>query len=500
MTYQETDNIDEKNIGSEEFATMLDESINGMNTNLKKGDVVVGKISGITDSHLLISLGVKQDAVAELGDYLENGTLSYQIGDDIKGFIVRMTDDQIIIAKSLNRSHGNKVLIKEAFEKNIPVKGKVISVIKGGFTVEIFGVKAFCPISHMDFPISLETIKYINNTYDFEIIEMLKNSIILSRKNLLLKIVEERKELFFSKVKIDDIIFGTVIRITKFGAFLDLDGFEGLLHNSELSWDHRDKAEKKLKIGETVQVKVIRLDPEKVSVSIKALVENPTAAFIKKLSIGDVVKCKVIRHEDFGSFVEIEKGVEGLIPISQMSNKRINKPSDVLTIGDYIEAKVVKIDENNLKISLSIKEEEVDTWDIDTASLRQGQICSGVLENITEHGAFVKINNTVVGLIPISKLKKAKLEFTMDNLNDDIEVRISSINVQSKKISLEPIIQHEQEAKKFEKREPREKSKKERSSDHDNKKYKKDFSQDNDWKKYATGYQSVPEDNPFNKL
>jgi ribosomal protein S1 len=294
-----------------------------------------------------------------------------------------------------------------------------------------------------------------------------------------------------------------VTRITKFGAFLELGGYEGLLHDSEISWAHRDKAEKLLKVGDEIEVKVISMEPDKVSVSCKALKENPVTAVIKSLNIGDVVKCKVIRHENFGSFVELGEGVEALIPISQMSSKRINKPSDVLNLGDELEAKVVKLDEVNNKISLSIKDEAIDTWDTDAIDLRQGDVLSGILENITEHGAFIRINNSVVGLIPISKIKKAKLELTNEKIGDEMEVRISNINIQAKKLSLEPINFVDDEPQKpFKKefKEPRERSRKDKSSGDSKRQPRKDHSQDNDWLKYSTGYQSVPEDNPFNKL
>ncbi|MCL1827606.1 MAG: S1 RNA-binding domain-containing protein, partial [Candidatus Cloacimonetes bacterium] len=235
MTYQETDNNEAKTANTEEFATMLDESIQNLNTHQVKGDRVVGKISGITESHILISLGVKQDAVAEIGDYMEDGVFNYKVGDDIKGFIVRMSDDQITVAKGLNRSHGNKVLIKEAHEKQIPIKGKVLGVVNKGFAVEVFGVRAFCPFVHIDLFSTDDHTKYVNNTYDFEIIELTKNSAILSRKTLLAKEASEKEEKFFATYKVGDIVKGIVLRVAKFGAFLDLGGYEGLLHDIELS-------------------------------------------------------------------------------------------------------------------------------------------------------------------------------------------------------------------------------------------------------------------------
>ena len=504
MTNQETEKTTQKNNNSEDFETMLDESMKNLNTKLKKGDVIVGNISSINESHIIISMGVKQDAYAEIGDYLEDGKLPYSVGDEIKGFIVKMNDDQITISKSLNRSHGNKVLVKEAFAKKIPVKGKVTETVKGGYSVDVFGIRAFCPISHIDLNFTEKPEFYLGSTFDFEIIEYERNNIILSRKNLLAKELEDKKEKFFSKVKVGDIINGKVARITNFGAFVEIGGFEGLLHISELSWNHVEKTEELLSIDQDIDVKVIGIEGDKISLSIKALQENPMKLAINNLHEGDMVTCRVLRHENFGSFVEIEKGVEGLIPISLMSNRRINQPSEVLNIGDELEARIVKLDPKNLKISLSLKEAVINPWETEAADLKQGQELIGIVENISEHGIFIKVNNSLTGLMPQSKVKRAKLELTNENIGDEIEVRVSNIDPKAQRLSLEPLNMPAPEPRRNEKSDFKgnkdTKDTKERNSNRDFKKSSKDHTQDSDWQKYATNYQSVPEDNPFNNL
>lgn len=488
MTHPENENTTQKNTNnSEDFEAMLDESMKNLNTKLKKGDVVSGTISSINESQIIVSIGVKQDAYAEIGDYLENGKLQYKIGDEIKGFIVKMNDHQIVISKSLNRSHGNKVLVKEAFAKKIPVKGKVTESVRGGYSVDVFGIRAFCPISHIDVNINEKPETFIGNTYDFEIIEYEKNNIIISRKNLLIKEFNEKKEKFFSNTNVGDVLKGSVARLTNFGAFIDLGGIEGLLHISEFSWSHVEKPEQQLEIGQSVDVKVIAMEGDRISLSIKALQENPLKLALENLNEGDIVNCKVLRHENFGSFVEIETGVEGLIPISLMSTKRINKPSDVLEIGQQLEARIVKIDKKDLKISLSLKEEVIDAWDSNSDELKLGQELTGTIENVSEHGIFIKVKDGITGLMPSSKVKRAKLEFTNENIGESIEVKISSIDIKSKRLSLEtlnmpaPLPRKKDEKKEY-------------------KKPQKDHTQDSDWQKYATSYQSVPEDNPFKDL
>ena len=488
MTQPDNENTTQKNTNnSEDFETMLDESMKNLNTNLKKGDVVTGTISSINESQIIISIGVKQDAYAEIGDYLEDGKLQYKIGDEIKGFIVKMNDHQIVISKSLNRSHGNKVLVKEAFSKKIPVKGKVTETVKGGYSVDVFGIRAFCPVSHIDLNINEKPETFIGNTYDFEIIEYERNNIIVSRKNQLLQEINERKEKFFANTVVGDVLKGKVSRLTNFGAFIELGGLEGLLHISEFSWAHVAKADEVLKVGEEIEVKVIALEGDRISLSMKALQENPLKLAFEKYSVNDMVKCKVLRHENFGSFVELEPGVEGLIPISLMSSRRIQKASEVLDLGQEIEARIIKLDPKDFKISLSLKEEIIDVWDLNANELKQGQEVKGTIENVTEHGIFVKVENGITGLIPSSKVKRAKLEYTDNDNNTEIIVRISSIDTKAKRLSLEPLDMPAPE--------PRKKEEKK-----EYKKPAKDHTQDSDWQKYATGYQSVPEDNPFKDL
>jgi small subunit ribosomal protein S1 len=481
--------------------------------NLKKGDVVVGNISAITESHIILSLGVKQDGCAEIGDYLEGGKLPYKVGDELKGFIVRMTDDQITVSKGLNRSQGNRVLIREAYEARIPVKGKVLETRKGGFSVDVFGIRAFCPSSHIDVLVNEKPETYLNNTYDFQILENNKAGIIVSRKILLTRDLAEKKEKIFANIKVGDIVKGKVVRIAKFGAFVDLGGYEGLLHISELSWAHIDTAEEVLKMDEDIEVKVIGMSAEKISLSIKAMTENPLKDAVDKLNVDDIVKCKVIRHEKFGSFVRMEDGIEGLIPISLMIFKKtrghkFRNPADILSIGDEIMARIVKVDRETLKISLAMQNETHDTWFRDIADFETGQVVTGVIDNISSYGLFVKVRDNVTGLIPMSTLRRAKLNFTPADSGTEIEVRIARIDTEMHRLSLEPPDMPPAEPferKPYEKKAPRQNrsdvarprsDRKPRSEGRSD----KDHSSDSDWTKYATNYQGVPEDNPFNDL
>ncbi|HOD53042.1 MAG TPA: S1 RNA-binding domain-containing protein [Candidatus Cloacimonadota bacterium] len=488
-----SDNTNEKNIQqeTEDFGAMLEQNLNQVNANLRKGDVVEGEIVSITESHIIVSLGQKQDVYAEVGDYMVDGSLSLKVGDKIKGFVVKLSDHEIVIAKSLNASHGNKKLVREAFEKNIPVKGKVTQSVKGGFSVDVLGIRAFCPVSHIDATPNVDPAQYVGNVFDFDIIEFEKNNnIIVSRKNLSKKDADELKNKRLESINVGDIIQGKVLRLASFGAFVDVNGVEGLLHISEFAWERVEKPEDVLKIGDEVTVKVIRKENDKVSLSIKATQENPMTAAISELSEGMVVSCKILRHENFGSFVEIKPGVEGLIPLSFISSRRIKHPSNILNIGDVVEAKIIKLDANENKISLSIRDLESNPWDTIAELFTVNQEVEGTIETINEYGAYIKISEGLVGLLPKSKIARAKMKLSNSEVGTTITLKISDIDESKRRISLEPLNMPE-----FEEKAPQKEAKPRRERKH----IEKD-NNSQDFAKSKEGYQGVPEDNPFNVL
>lgn len=487
-TKNEKNNIDQE---TEDFGEMLEQNPNLMKDGIKKGDVVEGEIVSITESHIIVNIGQKQDANAEVGDYFVDGKLELNIGDKIRGFVVKLSDEEIKIAKSLNQSHGNKNLVREAFNNNVPVKGKVTQAVKGGFSVDVLGIRAFCPISHIEVFLNVNPEDYTGKVFDFEIIEFEKNNnIIVSRKNLVAKETTELKNKRLEQINVGDIIEGKVLRLTSFGAFVDLDGVEGLLHISEFAWERIEKPSDFLKEGDTVKVKVIRKEEERISLSIKATLENPMLAAMNELSEGMVVSCKVLRNEKFGAFVEIKPGVEGLIPLTFITHRRIKHPADVLNVGDEVEAKVIKLNKEENKISLSIRDLESNPWDTISELFAVNQEVDGTIESVNEYGAYIKISDGLVGLLPKSKISRAKMKLDASSIGSSITLKISNIDESKRRISLDPLNMPE-----FEERPAKTESKprrERRQSDSDS--LTQNYSKSND------EYQGVPEDNPFNIL
>ena len=422
-----------------EFAQMLEDSLLNI-PQLDVGDKIEGEILNITDSYIFISIGGKRDAYAEKVDYLDkNGNLPFKIGDTLSGYVTKYTETETLISKSLVSV--NKRILKEAFEEKIPVNGKVVSMINKGYLINISGVRAFCPMSHIDNKFVKDPKEFLGQNLDFIIIEFKENgrNIVASRKVILDEEKNKLKNETLSKLELNSIVKGKVTRLTNFGAFVDLGGIEGLLHISQFSWARVESPSEMMNIGDEIEAKIINIKGEKISLSLKAMSENPFEQALEEFKEGDVVSCRILRNQPFGSFVEIKPGVEGLIPISELAlGRRINNPSEVVTEGDQVEAQIMRINHEKKKISLSLKALQPDPWDDIEEVITENDIITGKIENIVNFGAFIKIKDGVDGLLPSSKIKLAGLKLDKANIGEELKVRVVRIDREKKRISLEP--------------------------------------------------------------
>lgn len=433
----EDDEIEES--AGENFEQMLEDTLVNIKQ-LEIGDKVSGEVINITDSYIFVTLGGKRDVYAEKQDYVDkSGELSYKVGDTLKGYIVKDTETETLIAKSLVSVNLN--ILHDAFEEKIPVSGKVQSMTKGGYIIDISGIKAFCPISHIDDKIVIEPKRFMNETYDFRIIDYKDKgrNIVVSRKKILDVEKKKLRKEILKNLELDTVVDGVVTRLTNFGAFVDIGGVDGLLHISQFSWGHIDSPSEILNIGDKIKAKVIKIKGDKISLSMKALQENPVDAVLSELTEGEVLTCKVVRNLSFGSFVEIKPGVEGLIPISELSRgRRINNPSEVVNEGDVVEAQVLRINLEDKKVSLSLKALQPDPWEIIGETINEGDVVAGMIENVVNFGAFIKLSDGLTGLLPASKLKIAKIDLDSKNVGEEFKVRVVKIDKAAKRISLEP--------------------------------------------------------------
>ncbi|MDP8321701.1 MAG: S1 RNA-binding domain-containing protein [Candidatus Stygibacter australis] len=463
----------------DDYDELLEKSLAGI-TDHQIGDKVTGEIINITDSYIFVTLGGKRDAYADKSEFTDKkGELKYKVGDNLTGYISKYSDTETCVSRSLIGV--NLHILREAYEQKIPVAGKVISMIKGGLLVDVSGIRAFCPLSQISNKMVPDYKVYLSNDYDFRVIDFTENgkNIVLSRRAILEESEKQQKEMTLSKIQIGDIIKGKVVRLTNFGAFIDIGGLEGLLHISEFAHRRVESPSDMVTIGEEVEAKIIRLKGDKVSLSFKAMTPDPTDLVLAELEEGSVIKCRVLRNLPFGSFVEIQPGVEGLVPISEMDrNRRVVNANDILTPGDIVEVQVLKVRAAERKVSLSLKALQPDPWETIDDVIRVNDVIEGVIENVANFGTFIKISDGVTGLLPNSKMKIANLNYTKENIGETVKIRVSRVDIESKRISLEPTDMPETERKDS-----------------------RDGGGGGDWRSYKQDKKDeVDEDNPFNIL
>ncbi len=346
------------------FEEMLDESM----VTLRTGDIVKGTVIQVSETgDVSVNLGFKSDGIISRSDFSDDPNTNpadvVKAGDVIDVYVVRVNDGEGFVQLSKKKVEADKGYdeIEEAFNNSTTLKGKVIEQVKGGLIALINGIRVFVPSSQISNRYVEDLKAFIGQEFDFNILEydnVRRRKIVAGRKALAQKEIEEKRKEVFSKINVGDRIEGTVSRIVEFGAFVDLGGVDGLIHISEMSWGRIKKVTDVLKEGDKVTVTVLDVNAEKgkISLSLKDLNADPWKTADEKYAVGNVVSGKVVRMVPFGAFVELEEGIDGLVHISQIAYEHVEKPEDVLAVGQEISAKVTELDLENKKISLSIKE------------------------------------------------------------------------------------------------------------------------------------------------
>lgn len=338
---------------------MLEESLKTIRT----GEIVTGKVIDVKEDEIVLNIGYKSDGTIPRSEYTDDQNLDLttvvQVGDEMEAKVTRVNDGEGQVALSYKRlaaDRGNKKL-EEAFENHEVLTAKVAQVLDGGLSVVVDGARVFIPASLVSDSYEKDLSKYADKEIEFIITEFnpKRRRIIGDRKQLMVaKRAELQKELF-SRIHTGDIVEGTIKNVTDFGAFIDLGGADGLLHISEMSWGRVESPKKAFKAGEKVEVLIKDINGDKIALSLKFAETNPWKDASDKYAVGNVVTGRVARMTDFGAFVELEPGVDALLHVSQISREHVEKPSDVLSISQEIEARVVDFNEDDKKISLSIK-------------------------------------------------------------------------------------------------------------------------------------------------
>jgi len=441
---------DNKGENAEEmsFAELFESYDMKISQELNQGDKVEGKIISIGGNRVYIDTGTKSDGVVEKIELLdEKGDFPYKIGDKVNLYVVSLSESEIILSKALSGA-GKAMMLDDASRMGTPVEGKVTGVIKGGFTVDIMGKRAFCPVSQMDIKYVENQEEYVGQSHHFLITRFEEGgkNIVVSRRDLLNQEIKEKLKAYFEKVKQGDMVQGIVTRLMSYGAFVELiPGVEGMVHISEISWARIEKPEEVIQPGDMVNVKVLKIETSdkaenfKISLSMKQTSSNPWDSMESSFNTGDQVSGKVVRLTSFGAFVEIVPGVDGLVHISEMSHtRRVLKPDDVVQVGEMVQVVIKSIDMDSKRISLSIKDALGDPWTGASAKYGLGSIVEGRLEKKEKFGLFINLEPGVTGLMPSSNISNAANSSDFEKLKpgDSVQVMIQEVDEEKRRLTL----------------------------------------------------------------
>ena len=389
----------------EDFAALFEEFAGGTPpAALKPGQKVEGTFLSLGSEFGFIALGGKSEGIIpreELVD--EEGEALFKPGQAVNATVVRGAgrDGEVRLSVRALKSALDDELLAEAFHNRLPVEGRVTAQNKGGFTVRVGGKDAFCPISQIELGFTANPQVHVGQSYPFRVTELSADRFVVSRAHLLREEKETRMAELRGTLKVGDVVEGRVDSLRDFGAFVDLGGVQGLVHISQLCWNRVRHPSEVVEVGDTVRAKVTEVDwsKERIGLSIRELEGDPWSSADWK--VGDRVVAKAVRLADYGVFMELKPGVEGLLHISEMSwTKRIRHPREVMAEGDTAEVVVLRLDPLEKRISLGLKQMDGDPWLSGTSDIRGGQVLDGVVESVAAFGVFVNLRDGVTGLVP----------------------------------------------------------------------------------------------------
>jgi len=427
---------------SEEDATkLLDKCLKNESPGI---GLVKGRIVKITDNEVLVNVGLKSEGIIPIDDF--DSVSKFSVGDVIDVYLDDIGGHQGLATISKKKADFIKVWdqVKEAHKEDTPVECEVVRRVKGGFMVKVFGTEAFLPGSQIDLKPARDLDIGVGDKFDVRIIKVnfKRRNIVVSRRVLLSEKQEARVKEFLEGIKEGDIVEGTVKNITEFGAFIELDGIDGLLHITDMSWRRINHPSEMLSIGETIKVKVKEVDEDtkRVSLGLKQLKPDPWKNVQERYQIGNQVEGKVVSLTDYGAFIELESGIEGLIHVSEMSwTKHIKHPSEVMKVGQEVEAIVLEVDEKARKISLGLRQAVPDPWENVEGKYPGGSVVKGKVVNLTSFGAFIQLEEGVEGLLHISDISwTQRINHPRDVLDKGktVKCQVLSVDVAERRISL----------------------------------------------------------------
>ncbi|MGD9506434.1 MAG: 30S ribosomal protein S1 [Syntrophobacteraceae bacterium] len=412
-SFEDVDDMafDEDMEGMESFEDLYEQSLK----NIQEGEVIRGRIVQITDDYVMVDIGYKSEGQIPIYEFKDpDGKVVAEIGEEIDVLLEYHDDEEGTILLSREKAAKIKVWddISKIYNDDGVIEGRVVAKVKGGLAVDI-GVQAFLPGSQVDLRPVRNLDALLNQVFQFKVLKYNKKrrNVVLSRRSLLEKERENMKAQTLGNLEDSKVVEGVVKNVTDYGVFVDLGGIDGLLHITDMSWGRVGHPSEMFQVGDKIQVMVLHFDRqnERVSLGLKQLVPDPWTQASEKYPVGTQVKGRVVSLTDYGAFIELEKGVEGLIHVSEMSwTKKIRHPSKILSVGDEVQAVVLSIDPDNKRISLGMKQLEPNPWDIIADKYPIGTTIAGKIKNITDFGVFIGIDEGIDGLVHISDISWTK--------------------------------------------------------------------------------------------
>ena len=411
--------------------------------NLVEGSIIKGTIIEIRPTEVVIDIGGKSEGIVNANEFVDISEL--QVGSELEVFLEKLEDKEgnpvVSFDKAEQKKNWEKIV--ENCEEGSIIQGRVRSKVKGGLIVSI-GVDSFMPASQIDVQPPKNLDQYVGQTYDFKVIKINldRKNIVVSRRELIEEQRMEKRRALLDEVKPGDTRRGQVKNITDYGAFVDLDGLDGLLHITDMSWGRIQHPSEMVKQGEEIEVMIIEIDRdrERVSLGLKQLANNPWEKIEEKYPIGATVSGKVVNLVPYGAFIEIEEGVEGLVHVTELSwTKRISKPSEVLRIGEEIQAVVLGVQKEEQKISLGTRQLDTNPWDMARHNYPVGARVRGKVRNLTTYGAFVELEEGIDGMVHVSDMswtRKINHPSEMVKKGDEVDALVLDVDADSQRISL----------------------------------------------------------------
>ncbi|MGA1205079.1 MAG: 30S ribosomal protein S1 [Opitutales bacterium] len=410
---------------------------------LVEGSIIKGIITEIRDNDVILDIGAKAEGIVPAYEFIDTSEL--QVGEEIEVFLERLEDRDgnpvVSYDKAQQKKNWENILTQ--CEEGSVLSGRVRSKVKGGLVVNV-GVDAFLPASQIDIQPPKNLDQYVGQTYDFKVLKINteRKNIVISRRELIEEQRIEKRRALLDNIKPGDINRGTVKNITDYGAFVDLDGLDGLLHITDMSWGRISHPSEMLKVGEEIDVMIIEVDRdrERVSLGLKQTTNNPWEGIENRYPVNARVRGKVVNLVPYGAFVELEEGVEGLVHVTELSwVKRINKPGEMLKVGDEIEAVVLGIQKDDQKISLSVRQLDPNPWDMVRHNYPVGARVRGKVRNLTSYGAFVELEEGIDGMVHVSDMswtRKINHPSEMVKKGDEIDAIVLDVDPGQQRISL----------------------------------------------------------------